>query len=99
MKKGGDREPAAASASAFEDAPAERGLGGHRLVHRGNELQVLITQRHDPVRGPPARVPPAFGRVQSVLLAEPDRGLIEVGDGVHHVVEPEHAATLIERPS
>jgi hypothetical protein len=39
-------------------------------------------------------VPPAFGRIQSELLAEPERGLIEIGDGVHDVVEPEHAATL-----
>ena len=44
-----------------------------------HELQVLITQRHDPVRRPPALVPPALGRIQSELLAEPDRGLIEIG--------------------
>ena len=74
----GHREPAAASRRAFEHAPAERGLGSHRLVH-GDELQVLITQRHDPVRRPPALVPPALGRIQSELLAEPDRGLIEIG--------------------
>src|SRR4029453_14877566 len=44
-----------------------------------------------------ALVPPAFGRIQSELLAEPDRGLIEIGDGVRDVVEPEHAATLVVR--
>ena len=85
--------------SAFEHPSAERGLGGYRPVHRGNELQVLIAQRHDPVRRPPALVPPALGRIESELLAEPDRGLIEIGDGVHDVVEPEHAATLVERPT
>lgn len=96
---GGDREPAAAPHRAFEHAPAERGLGGRLRVNRGNELQVLITERHDPVRRPPAFVPPAFGRIQSEPLAEADRGLIEIGDGVHDVVEPEHAATLVERPT
>ena len=40
-------------------------------------------------------MPPAFGRIESELLAEPERGLIEIGDGVHDVVEPEHAATLV----
>jgi hypothetical protein len=35
-------------------------------------------------------VPPAFGRIQAELLAEPDRGLIEIGTAYDDVVEPEH---------
>ena len=44
-------------------------------------------------------MPPALDRVQPERLAEPDRGLVQIGDGEHDVVEPKHAATLAEGPT
>ena len=86
------------SVGAFETPRVRTRSGGRRLVHRGHELHVLVAERHDPVRGPPARAARPRSS-QPELLAEPDRGLVQIGDGVHDVVEPQHAATLAEGPT
>ena len=44
-------------------------------------------------------MPAALGRVQTEPLAEADRGLVQIADGEHDVVEPQHAATLAEGPT
>lgn len=67
-------EPAPACRRPLEDALAEPGPRGLCLIDRRDELQILLPQRHDPIRRPPSLVPAAGDRVELERLQEPDRG-------------------------
>src|SRR4029453_16630953 len=69
------------------DPPADAGVGRGWLVDDGDQLQVAVPERHDPVGGAPAGMPAALDRGQAVACLElPPRGR-EVGDREQHMVQ------------
>ena len=64
-------------------------------IHDADQLDVVLAERHDAVRGAPARVPAPGDRGQSVVAEQPVACVVEVAHGHHDVIDHERD---LERP-
>ena len=91
VRSDADQLPCPACAGPLEDASPEGVRAGLVPVHDADELEVLIAERHDAVRGAPSLVSSTDRRVEPELLPEAHRGRVEIADRVDDVIEAEHA--------
>src|SRR5215207_8546689 len=82
------------------DPAPERALCGLGLVDDRDQLEIRLTERHDPVGRPPAGVTAALDRSQTVPTFELARGGGQVGHRNEYVVELQsHERTRTGEPS
>jgi hypothetical protein len=79
------------------DRTTEPRRSGDRRILDGDELQVVVAERHDPVDGAPRRMPATGDRPEAVIPQQPLGGGVEVADRQHHVVDALHGGERATR--
>src|SRR5262249_5690842 len=88
---GGANAPAEGAPTATRgngDPESERARSGWSGAHDGDELEVRLPQRDDPVRRPPVRMVTAFVRVETVLQGHEARRGLEPRHRQQYMVDP-----------
>lgn len=73
------------------DPPTERAVGCLGRVHDRDQLEVVRAKRNKSIRGTVAGVTATGHRVEPVLVQQPLRGAIEVGNRQDRMIESQHA--------
>ena len=79
--------PAVVRSSTERPKPVRAASSGSTTA---DQLQVLVAERHDAVRGAPPLVSSTDRRVEPECLPEAHRGRVQIADGVDDVIEAEH---------
>lgn len=72
------------------DPPTERALRRLGRVHHRHQLDVVVTEWNKSIRSAVAGVTTTGHRVEPVLIQQPLRGAIEVGDRQDRMIESQH---------
>ena len=84
-----DRVPAIAVGGEIHHGTTEDRPGRLLAIHDADQLDVVVAERYDAVRGPPSRVPSPGDRGQPVVAEQPVACVVEIAHGHHDVIDNE----------